>query len=87
MLSLLPPVFALSITWNVKAILYAERNSVTVPTDGVIVDSSPRYSFHPLVPYRIKMVRPGAKFVVVLRDPTDRYFFNDCSVTTLTPNA
>lgn len=37
------------------------------------MDSSPRYIFNPLVPYRINMVRPGAKFVIVLRDPTDRY--------------
>lgn len=43
-----------------------------VPTDEVFVDSSPRYIFSPLAPYRIKMVRPGARFIVVLRDPTDR---------------
>ena len=38
----------------------------------VIVDSSPRYLFDPVVPYRMRMVLPGSKFVVVLRDPTDR---------------
>eukprot|EP00904_Undaria_pinnatifida_P000341 jgi/Undpi1/10307/HiC_scaffold_28.g12758.m1 len=39
-----------------------------------MLDASPRYAFSPLAPYRIKMVRPGAKFVFVVRDPTDRYF-------------
>ncbi|CAM9538710.1 unnamed protein product, partial [Choristocarpus tenellus] len=40
----------------------------------VVVESSPRYLFHPVVPYRMKMVMPLAKMVVVLRDPIERYF-------------
>ncbi|CAM9348912.1 unnamed protein product, partial [Choristocarpus tenellus] len=42
--------------------------------NGVVVESSPRYLFHPMVPYRMKMVMPLAKMVVVLRDPVERYF-------------
>ncbi|CAN0421956.1 unnamed protein product, partial [Discosporangium mesarthrocarpum] len=41
---------------------------------GVVVESSPRYIFHPLVPYRMKMVMPNVKMVVLLRDPVERYF-------------
>lgn len=40
---------------------------------GVIVESSPRYMLSPLAPYRMRMVRPRAKLVAVLRDPTERY--------------
>ena len=47
--------------------------SVTPGVDKVIVDSSPEYIVSPIAPYRIKMVRPSAKFVLVIRDPTDRY--------------
>eukprot|EP00904_Undaria_pinnatifida_P005119 jgi/Undpi1/1737/HiC_scaffold_11.g05126.m2 len=43
-------------------------------TGLIVVDSSPQYMVCPIVPYRVKMVRPGARFVAVLRDPTDRYF-------------
>lgn len=39
---------------------------------GVIVESSPRYILSPIAPYRMRMVLPRAKLVVVLRDPTDR---------------
>ena len=41
-------------------------------TGLIVVDSSPQYMVCPIVPYRVKMVRPGARFVAVLRDPTDR---------------
>ena len=57
---------------NLKRNKYFQRRSGTIRTDMVIVDTSPRYFVNPLVPYRIKMVRPGAKFVLVLRNPTDR---------------
>ncbi|CBJ33641.1 conserved unknown protein [Ectocarpus siliculosus] len=40
----------------------------------VTVESSPRYIFNPLAPYRMGMVQPFARLVLVLRDPTDRYF-------------
>eukprot|EP00903_Cladosiphon_okamuranus_P012420 g11638.t1 len=40
----------------------------------VTVASSPRYVFNPLVPYRMKMVQPYARLILVLRDPTERYF-------------
>lgn len=36
------------------------------------VESTPVYVFHPLVPYRIKMVLPRAMFILLLRDPTER---------------
>lgn len=36
------------------------------------VDSTPVYIFHPLVPYRMKMVLPRAKLILLLRDPTER---------------
>lgn len=42
------------------------------------VDSSPVYVFHPLVPYRIKMVLPRVKFVLLLRDPTERRVDRSC---------
>lgn len=56
------------------------RKNKPVPklTRGVIVESSPRYVLSPLAPYRLQMVRPRAKFVVVLRDPTERC--NGCTV-------
>ncbi|CAN0568359.1 unnamed protein product, partial [Ectocarpus sp. 12 AP-2014] len=38
----------------------------------VTVESSPRYIFNPLAPYRMGMVQPFARLVLVLRDPTDR---------------
>ncbi|CBJ33642.1 similar to heparan sulfate sulfotransferase [Ectocarpus siliculosus] len=38
----------------------------------VTVDSSPMYIFYPLAPYRMKMVQPHARLVVILKDPTAR---------------
>ncbi|CAM9915004.1 unnamed protein product, partial [Hapterophycus canaliculatus] len=46
---------------------------VAAMSRGVIVESSPRYILSPLAPYRMKMVRPRAKLVLVLRDPTERH--------------
>ena len=40
----------------------------------VTLDKSPRYMIDPLAPYRMNMVVPHAKIIVILRDPTDRYF-------------
>ncbi|CAM9754238.1 unnamed protein product [Scytosiphon promiscuus] len=54
-----------------KPVRYAK---VAAMSRGLIVESSPRYILSPLAPYRMKMVRPRAKLVVVLRDPTERYF-------------
>lgn len=48
------------------------HKKVAAMTRGAIVESSPRYILSPIAPYRMKMVRPHAKLVVVLRDPTDR---------------
>ena len=48
------------------------NKKVAAMTRGAIVESSPRYILSPVAPYRMKMVRPRAKLVVVLRDPTDR---------------
>lgn len=36
------------------------------------VESSPKYVFNPLAPYRMGMVQPYARLVLLLRDPTDR---------------
>lgn len=36
------------------------------------VDSTPIYTFYPLVPFRMKMVLPRAKLIIILRDPTER---------------
>ncbi|CAN0109099.1 unnamed protein product [Ectocarpus sp. 4 AP-2014] len=38
------------------------------------VESTPVYFFFPLAPYRMKMVLPAARLVLILRDPTERYF-------------
>ncbi|CAN0175564.1 unnamed protein product, partial [Ectocarpus sp. 8 AP-2014] len=38
------------------------------------VESTPLYFFFPLAPYRMKMVLPAARLVLILRDPTERYF-------------
>ncbi|CAM9125949.1 unnamed protein product [Ascophyllum nodosum] len=51
-----------------------KNTPIPVLSSGVIVESSPRYILSPIAPYRMKMVLPGARLVVVLRDPTDRYF-------------
>lgn len=50
----------------------ARYKQVAAMTRGLIVESSPRYILSPIAPYRMKMIRPRAKLVVVLRDPTDR---------------
>lgn len=36
------------------------------------VESTPVYVFFPLAPFRMKMILPHAKLVVILRDPTER---------------
>ncbi|CAN0303803.1 unnamed protein product [Ectocarpus fasciculatus] len=38
----------------------------------VTVDSTPMYFFFPLAPYRMKLVLPAARLVLILRDPTER---------------
>lgn len=58
---------------GIKGIHAPKRSAQLFQTAGLHVDCSPQYMFDPLAPYRINMVRPGAKFLVVLRDPTDRY--------------
>jgi hypothetical protein len=37
-------------------------------------EASPFYLFHPRVPERVKQVVPGAKLIVLLRDPVERAF-------------
>lgn len=39
----------------------------------VTIASSPRYIFNPLAPYRMKMVQPHPRLILLLRDPTERY--------------
>jgi hypothetical protein len=41
---------------------------------GVNIDSSPYYLFHPLVPQRAHALVPGAKLIVLLRDPVRRAY-------------
>ncbi|CAM9297002.1 unnamed protein product, partial [Hapterophycus canaliculatus] len=57
---------------------YADRAmDAVVPSDRdtmATVESSPVYVFFPLAPFRMKMILPHARLVVVLRDPTERYF-------------
>ena len=42
--------------------------------DGVNIDSSPYYLFHPLVPQRAHALVPGTKLIVLLRDPVRRAY-------------
>ncbi|CAN0005669.1 unnamed protein product [Scytosiphon promiscuus] len=51
-----------------ESVVPSERNS------SATVDSTPVYIFHPLAPYRAKLVLPRARFILILRDPTERYF-------------
>jgi len=41
---------------------------------GLNIDSSPYYLFHPLVPQRLHALLPGAKLIVLLRDPVRRAY-------------
>lgn len=41
---------------------------------GLNLDSSPYYLFHPLVPQRLAALLPGAKLIVLLRDPVRRAY-------------
>ncbi len=45
-----------------------------------MVDATPYYLFHPLIPSRVKAYNPDCKFIILLRDPADRavshYFHN-----------
>jgi hypothetical protein len=37
-----------------------------------VIEASPGYLMHPLVPYRVRGLLPAAPLIVVLRDPVDR---------------
>ncbi|MFN3951247.1 MAG: sulfotransferase domain-containing protein [Thermaurantimonas sp.] len=39
---------------------------------GMLLESSPMYVFHPAVPRRLSETFPGAKLIVILRNPLDR---------------
>ena len=41
---------------------------------GLSIDSSPYYLFHPVVPARLHALMPGARLVVLLRDPVRRAY-------------
>lgn len=41
---------------------------------GLNLDSSPYYLFHPAVPQRLRALLPGAKLIVLLRDPVRRAY-------------
>ncbi|CAN0132971.1 unnamed protein product [Scytosiphon promiscuus] len=57
---------------------YADRVMQAVaPSDRdtmATVESTPVYAFFPLAPFRMKMILPHARLVVILRDPTERYY-------------
>ncbi|CAM9344154.1 unnamed protein product [Ectocarpus sp. 12 AP-2014] len=57
---------------------YADRTMKAVDPSKrdtmATVESTPLYFFFPLAPYRMKMVIPAARLVLILRDPTERYF-------------
>jgi cytochrome P450 len=42
--------------------------------ERVLLESSPYYLFHPLAPERAAALVPGAKLIVLLRDPADRAY-------------
>lgn len=44
----------------------------SVPPGSVVFEASPLYLFHPHAPERIRRLLPHAKFIALLRDPTDR---------------
>ena len=41
---------------------------------GVSIDSSPYYLYHPVVPARLHALLPGARLIVLLRDPVRRAY-------------
>ena len=41
---------------------------------GLNIDSSPYYLFHPAVPRRMRALLPGARLIVLLRDPVRRAY-------------
>lgn len=48
--------------------------SRTQPPEGVWLESSPYYLFHPCVPQRMRERLPGARLIVMLRDPVSRAY-------------
>ncbi|HMP88566.1 MAG TPA: sulfotransferase domain-containing protein [Kiritimatiellia bacterium] len=44
------------------------------PKGHITGEASPYYMYHPLVPERVKRFCPMAKFIVLLRNPTDRAY-------------
>jgi hypothetical protein len=55
------------------AVARAERHLGHRPVVG---EASPYYMFHPLAPERVAATAPGAKVIMLLRDPVDRAFSN-----------
>ena len=52
----------------------ARRAAAALDVAPVGFDSSPYYMFHPLAPERILRDLPGAKLIVLLRDPVERTY-------------
>jgi hypothetical protein len=49
-------------------------NFTPAPGETVFLESSPYYLFHPLAPERAASMVPGAKLIVLLRNPVDRTY-------------
>lgn len=50
---------------------------------AVTFDNTPSYLYHPRVPRRVKETLPDARFVVLLRNPTDRAYSHYLHATSL----
>ncbi|MGI8907524.1 MAG: sulfotransferase domain-containing protein [Candidatus Sumerlaeaceae bacterium] len=53
---------------------FPTRTAMSAHEGSITGEGSPYYLFHPLVPARVKQVVPGAKFIMVLRNPVDRAY-------------
>jgi hypothetical protein len=54
--------------------LTRDRLSQSLRQPVLTGEASPLYLFHPLAPERIKIVLPGVKMIVILRNPVDRAY-------------
>lgn len=52
----------------------ARRTQRSTGNEPITGEASPYYMFHPLVPQRIAQELPGAKVIVMLRDPVERAY-------------
>jgi sulfotransferase family protein len=50
------------------------RAHMPVRRGSLVGEASPSYLFHPLAPERVSVMLPGARLIVLLRNPVDRAF-------------